>query len=227
MNLKRFFGRRHTPTIDDITFDTFGWNLVDDFPQKKTWINARRSATVSIQFNSERPTLPGHPDDIQVFRQHFRTIYAQQVDGGLIRCETVHLKGCTGVEVITKQPNQPSGMVYGGQLLLPFASCCFTILLQAVEVGPTGMREAMVMDRWLKKLHAKGGDPSDHFNGYSADPYDKDFREGHLMNYAERLEFDDEFPDHPLTVVRSKMQSIKSSISFAERIKQLKPFRFQ
>ena len=50
--------------------------------------------------------------------------------------------------------------------------------------------------------------------GWSYDPYDSNFTKGILMNLSERREYDDLFPDHPLSVTRRILKEIIETICF-------------
>ncbi len=68
-----------------------------------------------------------------------------------------------------------------------------------VEIGTTGFRESMVMT----KLQNEDEELLTNFpEGWSADPYDPDFKQGFLMNLAEKEEYDKYFMNHPLSEAR-------------------------
>ncbi len=50
--------------------------------------------------------------------------------------------------------------------------------------------------------------------GWSYDPYDSNFTKGILMNLSERREYDDLFPNHPLSVTRRILKEIIETICF-------------
>ena len=52
--------------------------------------------------------------------------------------------------------------------------------------------------------------------GWSYDPYDSNFTKGILMNLSERREYDDLFPNHPLSVTRRILKEIIETICFNE-----------
>lgn len=225
MNFKSFFGGNTKPSINSVVFTTFGWDLVEDREFKKTWVNKEKTALVGIHFFDKHPSdIPTKLSDLNGIRNHFRNRIVEQLDGGLIRCEISNLKGNEAMEMIVKQPNQPSGMSYNGSFTIPFKGYNFVIKVQAVEVGMTGMREALTMDKWLKESGGPKIDDDGKMTGFAKDPYDESFTKGRLMNYSEKEEFDKDFPDHPLTIVRTKMKELKESISFAKEISKLEKF---
>ena len=66
-----------------------------------------------------------------------------------------------------------------------------------VESGTTGLRESMVMAQLQNE-----GLLDDFPEGWSADPYDPDFKKGFLMNLAEQEKYDKYFVTHPLSEAR-------------------------
>ena len=225
MNLKSLFGGKKKPNINSVKFDPFNWNLVEETKYKKTWVNNEQTALVGIQFSDNHPTdIPAKLSDITTIRNHYRDMIVEQIDGGLIRCELAILKDHEAIEMIVKQPNQPSGMIYNGSFIIPFKGYNFVVKIQAIEAGMTGMREALTMNKWMKENGAPKTDENGKMIGFAKDPYDEHFTKGRLMNYSEKEEFDKDFPNHPLTLVRTKMKEIKESISFANEISKLEKF---
>lgn len=77
------------------------------------------------------------------------------------------------------------------------------------EQGVTGQREALVYamlqsDGTLDKL---GG-----LNGWSVDSYDHSFKHDFLMNLSELEQFDELFPNHPLTLARQMIKQVVNSM---------------
>lgn len=71
------------------------------------------------------------------------------------------------------------------------------------ETGTTGMRDAIVMAK-------EGGEGAldDGREGWSADPYDVNYKHGIPMNRSESPEYDDAFPWHPLSICRQVVRDI-------------------
>ncbi len=65
------------------------------------------------------------------------------------------------------------------------------------EAGMSGMRDTYV----FAELAGERKMTSD-FEGWSFDPYDWKREKGYLMNCSELEEYDDRFPEHPLSVAR-------------------------
>jgi len=225
MRLKNLFSRKSTPSINSIEFDNFKWNLEENTPHKKTWTSNEESALLAIHyFENHPPDLPARLDDVNTSRIYYRNMIVTQVKGGLIHFEAINLKGYDVIEMIVKQPMPTSGMAYNGSLTILFKKHNFIIKLQAIEAGVTGIREAIILDRLMGDGVAPEIDENGKMIGWSKDPYDDDFKKGKLMNYAEREEFDVDFPHHPLSTVRNRLKQLKQSISFGDELKKFEKF---
>jgi len=78
------------------------------------------------------------------------------------------------------------------------------------EGDVTGMREAFVyeMARHRNMLHEPT--PDDSTGGWAHDPFDYSTN-GFVMNMSELSDFDEQFPNHPLTLARELLRSIAQS----------------
>ena len=72
------------------------------------------------------------------------------------------------------------------------------------EYGITGVRDATVFAR----LSQDKGFSED---GWCFDPYDPDSQASYMMNQSERAEYDELFPDHPLTQCRMIIRHYKEN----------------
>ena len=73
-----------------------------------------------------------------------------------------------------------------------------------VERGMTGARDNTVYMMYLQKYP----DLENPFDGWASDPYDPEYTEGFLMNISEEPQFDELFPDHPLSKARKLVEYI-------------------
>jgi hypothetical protein len=121
----------------------------------------------------------------------------------------IRVEGFDAVLQIVKVPQQPSGMAYIESIITPFRDCSYVIKMQCREVGITGVREAVLLDRMIaagmvdiEKL-VQGDWPDLGFDDE---------------------EYDVEFPQHPLSRVRRGMRSIRESLKIDSELKALPPF---
>ena len=73
------------------------------------------------------------------------------------------------------------------------------------EEGMTGVRDNMVLAMYSKAQNISLGEA---MSEWFRDPYDPEFKKGFLMNLSEKSEFDEQFPDHPLSEARTLVKYI-------------------
>lgn len=201
-------------TIDSISIPELGW------PKEKEgnavfWVNPDETLAVSINFFDQAPDIPTIKD-VNELRAFYRDLIIS-VNGGLVEVEVFKRKQFDIVRTIFKIPKPVSGMLYVGSLTIPFGTCSFVLKVQAVEAGPTGMREAFIVDRFLK-------DGSFNEDTWSADPYDNEITAGNLMNKSEDQKYDVDFPDHPLTQVRNLLNQLEQDFTWESALEKLPRF---
>ena len=73
------------------------------------------------------------------------------------------------------------------------------------EEGTTGVRDNIVLAMYS---NAKKTSMEDTMKAWFRDPYDSEFKRGFLMNKSEESVFDEQFPNHPLSVARALVKFI-------------------
>lgn len=91
------------------------------------------------------------------------------------------------------------GNSYSMNLNIQIGNTIRFVMCDFVETGTTGIRDSSIFSLCQSAGEFCGDDP---FEGWSADPYDVNYRNGFLMNKSEREEYDDLFDSHPLAVLR-------------------------
>ena len=200
-------------TIESVSIPDFGWPKVKGDSSIIQWINPDQTIAISINYFDIVPDIPT-VKDVNVLRAFYRNIIAE-INGGLIELELYKRQQFDIVKSIFKIPQKPSGMTYIGSLTIPFSTCSFVLKVQAVESGATGMREAVVVNKFLST-----GNFDDAT--WSSDPYDKEFKTGSLMNKSEVQSFDIDFPDHPLSQVRTLLGEIEEGLKWESAVKKLR-----
>lgn len=113
-------------------------------------------------------------------------------------------------------------MSYLASVTIPFENCSFVIKTQAVEVGTTGMRDNLVLNRFLQNGEVTFDDNG--LKNWFEDPYDPSFKEGALMNKSETEEYDNDFPHHPLSIVRNMIKKAIEEVILKDELKRLTAF---
>jgi len=220
----RIFQKNRKPSIHSIQLDHFGWEQVESTAVQKIWVNEHQSVLVALSFFAKPPDLFAPLDDIDALRRGYRQRIVELVNGGLIKCEITTWKELNMLEMVVKFPREPSGMNYVGSFTIPFKECSYVVKVQASEIGLTGIREAILLDRWMAEHGEPAVDAEGHWVGMHADPYDGSFQGGNLMSFAEAEQYDSEFPQHPLSQVRARMPLVRESLEFGKELYALEPY---
>lgn len=217
----KFFKRKNPEVnIRSISVPTFGWETVEQNDERIVWVNPEQSALISLYFFNIPPNLPT-VKNVEELRNFYRQSVAES-GGGLVEVSVFKLHGIPSVKTIFKMPQPERGMTYLASVTIPFENCSFVIKAQAVEVGTTGIRDNLVLSQFLQTGEVTFDD--DGLKNWFEDPYDASFREGALMNKSEREEYDNEFPDHPLSVVRHLIHKALKEMVLNDDIKHLPAF---
>jgi hypothetical protein len=163
---------------------------------------------VALHFREGQPDLP-QAADVEEFLAQYQSRIAH--DGAkLVECATVELAQFRGLEAIVKDPQDPTGMVYWGELTLPFESFSFVIRIQCRERGNSGLREVLLLDEALDgdefEVDPQSEQPAPDWNPDSS-------------------RFDGRFPDHPVARVRTRLASVRAWLSFDERLQAQRQFQ--
>ncbi len=207
---KRLFNRKPL-TIDSLAFDAPGWEVQETNPKKQVWEHPGHDAVLSLHFFDIPPDIPVRPEDHPALRGYYRNLIQAQ-HGGLVEVAVGVLPNAriSVIRTIFKVPREPRGMGYIGSLTLPFKHCSYVVKIQAEEAGMTGMREAVIADKLIREGKITVGE--NNLLGWAADPYDRTWKQGALMNLAEREEYDPLFPGHPLTIVRDGLNTVAANL---------------
>src|SRR5436190_489248 len=185
------------PDLQSVSFSTAGWRLAQDDGTMRAWENAVGD-TLSLHVFLKVPDLAGPLSGIDRIRDGYRTAVVQ-VGGGLVEVEADELGGLPALRTIFRFPQDPHGVSYIGAWTIPRRSFSFVIKVCCAEHGTTGIREAAFGVRQLQFAQNEDG-PSE---GWFRDPHDPGFRAPVLRNSSDDMEWDEVFPQHPLSRARA------------------------
>ena len=207
---KRFFNRKPL-TLASLAFEAPGWQVQESNARKQVWAHPGHAAVLSLHFFDVPPDLPVRPEDKPALQAYYRNMIQAQ-HGGLVEVAAGVLPNTriNVIKTIFKVPREPRGTGYIGSLTLPFRQCSYVVKIQAEEAGMTGMREAVIADKLFREGKISFGE--NDLPGWAADPYDPAWKQGTLMNLAEREEYDHLFPGHPLTIVRDGLKAAAANL---------------
>lgn len=198
------------PSIDSVKFDTTGWTLEQITFEVMRWTNHKQQI-LSLHFFDLPPDIPCPLTDLAELRAAYRIGLAQS-GAALISADVFPVAGLDCVRLIFKSPRQPSGMVYVGSLTFPFENFSYVVKIQCAEIGTTGVRDAMVLDMLMQEGVVAFDPETATIAGWAADPYDPTFSAPLLSNRSDDETFDQMFPEHPLTDVRTSIYRILQTL---------------
>lgn len=134
--------------------------------------------------------------------------------GGLIEAAVGTVDSVPALRQLVKMPLPGrQGQAFIGSWTLPKERCSAVVKVQAAEGATTGLREAAVMGQV---------GPADFFRPH---PYADGGQFGGLpYSVADLEQWDAQFPDHPLTLVRATLRRIAPTVTLDEQFKTLPPF---
>ena len=187
--------------------------FIEGNDQEKIWFSETTDLRLSLHFFDKKPDLPTLKD-MDALRAMYRKMMLKP-NGGLVYLDREMIGGFPAMVAILKVPRKPLGMNYMCSCIIPFENFSYVIHMFAREVGVTGMRDNVLYAKLSQQgLVGKTDDLDDWFE----DPYDPNYKGGILMNKSEEEQYDDEFPEHPLSVIRKMLPKIKEGIKFDKAI---------
>jgi hypothetical protein len=199
----------------DIQLPTDGWSPLAPDQETHLWSN-RAGDLLSLDFFPIPPDLPSSVRDIDTLRALYRSKLG---DGGaIVEMDPMEVGGVLSLRGILKFPQHPTGMTYLGAVTLPFRDCSFVLKWQCPEHGMTGARDSTVF-ALVSPPMSSDGVPI----GWRQDPYLPSHKGKCLRNQSDDTRWDAQFPDHPLSRVRSYLARLPS-IRFSERAAHEPPF---
>lgn len=191
-----------------LSFDTGKWTLVSPHDgRSEKWRDQNGVQLIIDRIGFDRDL---HPllDDEGAVRAYYRDCLASQ-GIGIVECGLTRVSGHRAVRTIGKMiaPGKPA--LYIGTLAIPLSDRSFVLSLYAVERGMTGIRDTII----FSKLSLEGGtvrvdEDTGRMVGWASDPYFPDFDGPCLRNLSEDERYDADFPDHPLSIIRTELAAL-------------------
>ena len=206
------------PTLESVRLVLPAWELIAHDEATRVWQNDRGDG-LSLHFHPWPPEFAAPLDDLDAVRSAVR-LEAARAGAGIVEVDMRFLDGVPVVRSIVKKAQQPSGMTYEGTLLLLRQSFSFELKISCRETGETGMRDAAVFLRVGSEYNAPDGFPDTWFQ----DPYDSSVGGPVLRTPADDAEWDEHFPDHPLSRCRAHLRMLENQITLKEDVKTAPAF---
>jgi len=109
-------------------------------------------------------------------------------------------KGQRFVYSIVKTLMDGRGVQYSVNLQIEYDGFVVAFQGPCAERGTNGYRDAVIYEMFMRS----GGDAEQ----WAKDPYDPTYKRGVPMNVSERAQYDEHFPEHPLSQARSFLQFV-------------------
>jgi hypothetical protein len=182
--------------------------------------------TLSLNHFPREPDIAADISDAHALRAFYRNA-AESNQVAMVEVDPAHLAGLPAVRTILKARLEPTGFAFIGCFTFPFSDCSYVIKVQSVERGMTGVREAVVMDMAIQEEPVEVDELTGKLVGWEQDPYDPTYRGSFMRNQADDPQYDDRFPEHPLTKVRRYLGEISSELEVAPSIRESRPFKYK
>lgn len=193
-------------------FDTAGMENVADL----TWRDGSGDVMQIVPV-TQVPDLPAPVHDLAAMGRGLALAYAPQ-GGALVECRAAELDGLPAVRQILKMkfPGQAHGFVFTGVLIAPKATGAVIFKAQCPEYDTTGIRESMVM--------MQVGPEAFFVPSPFAPDVDLAAMGALPSNVADRPEYDQQFPQHPLSRLRRMLAHIEATARISDAFWRLPPF---
>jgi hypothetical protein len=201
LSFRNWLRSRSTPTADWVSLGGDDLSYEGDGSGHRVWRFADGDAVGIFLFNA-KPDLPQTRE-----MDRFISEYGERVQASgarLVECSILELRGLPMLRTIVKVPQKPHGMTYLGSLTLPFAYSSYVVKVQCEERGMTGLREAVLLDEALRS------------NSVTIDPESETPIAGHWN--PDSAEFDERFPQHPISGLRKHLQEIPGYLCLDDRL---------
>lgn len=153
------------------------------------------NALIQVYPISERAAMPFDDNAAIINRIH----HSLKDEQALVEVKSGRTKtGRPFVYSIVKTKMEKSGVGYFLLMHVAYENCAISVKAHFLEKGMTGYRDATIWELAFRE----GIVSTDNQDKWRFDPYNKDFKHPFLMNLSEKEEFDEFFPEHPLTQVR-------------------------
>lgn len=215
-------------SVDSLTFDLADYELVQQADSERIWVSPDHVA-YRLKFDRGVIYWPFDLTDPAAAREFYRRECSQNA-GEMLEMDVVTAAGAEGLSGVFKYRSPVPGslgMAYVGILWLPFRDCRFQVNVEAVEVGATGMREAVVMviegDKWPMESQAEIPiiNSPEELDALHAKARERPPR----RLPSDDAKYDVSFPQHPLSLVRAGLARVTATAQLDPDARGLLPHR--
>lgn len=200
----RFFrlGGSAAPSLDAVKFDTTGYEFQGE-PQPgklRVWYTSDGDG-LGLHLFAIPPDLPQRLKSTEELRRFYERL-TESASVKMAEVSVLEVGSCLAVRTVMLVPQQPSGLTCLGTLTVPFRDFSFVLKCQCAEGSPTGLKEALLIDRYLaihepvvvgEQVQLPGFDPN-------------------------TPEHDGEFPNAPIARARRVLNRLATSLTVAAEV---------
>lgn len=199
-------------SINSISLDLEGWELIEEVVTYKRWTNSY-GELLSVDFFAAEPDLPKYIEEIGPLRKKYRSLITES-NGAIVEIEKDYIQSLLVIRSIFKVPQKPTGFTFLASYTIPREDFSFVMKVQCPERGVTGVRDTAI----FAALNFES------FEGWFVDPYDPNFYSSVLSNLSDNAEYDEHFPNHPLSRARKTLYDIKEEVVISKEILESNKF---
>ncbi len=201
--------------IERISFNTSGWHEHERSEQWVVWGNAGDILSLAV--------LPPVWKTFKPMEREYWLDDARQMarPGGIVSVDSCRAAAHPAIEIIYKR-EEGLGYRYTGIVVVDFRTYWCQVTVVCGEGGTTGIREAVLTARLLDegaikiRKHPFYVRPfkrsSGYIEGWFTDPYDPKYKGKVLCSVSDNAKYDEEFPVHPLSRLRSTLKMVHESL---------------
>lgn len=224
-----FFSKRYTPKLTDISLGQPTWELYQQDDSSVAWYTSFRQDqyrdAVRIQLLSPCQ-WSFEPRDTQTAYAYWKH-QSELMDGALIEMESLEIQGIPALRGLFKYrapiPNSLA-MYYVGIIWIPFEKCTYQINYEAIETGATGIREATVV-AILPDNQLPDTQPEPEMLDSIEALFDKLRRSNIVRLPSDEQQYDEMFPEHPLSRVRTLLNAFPTQAVLSKKLTKQAVYR--
>jgi hypothetical protein len=216
----------YKPKLSDVVFQKETWELHDDFENNKAWFADNRDPA-RIQLFASFTGWPFDLKDLPGAREFFE-IQSKDNGGALLELQTEEIKGIESLIGAFKYPSPIEnhlGLYYLGIVWMPFTDFCFQVTFESLESGETGLREAAVS--LLDRPQSIQADAEPELVDSAGELLSKLYHQEIKLLPSDDRQYDQDFPHHPLSKIRSYLQDFKENVVFNEALLSQRTYRVE
>lgn len=216
-------------SVDSVRFDLANCELRRRGQCERGWLRSDEIAHL-LRFAPHQVSWNFDLTDIAAAREFYGN-QCRENNGVMLSLEPISVHGKEALAGVFKYPATNIGNGLGSSIVgiiwIPFQNCNFQINVEAIESGTTGLREAVVMSQMGDEWPKPNADAEPVLVA-SADELFEKMRAARSVARelpSDHQKYDAQFPDHPLSKVRNRMNQIIATITFDDQLLNAKPFR--